>query len=415
MADKNDNQVVTDAKVTDIDINEILGMPDGDSIVDTTSNNNIFKRDKTDVSFVNNTGAASKKKDDEGSTRDDNGAGTDDGKKKDDVADITSIGTKDDEDKKGKGRPPLDKSGLVEATKSLIEKKLLIPFDDEKPIEEYTTADFIELIDANLKEKERSVSEEVPKAFFESLPQEFQYAAKYLQDGGTDIKGLLKVLSDVEEVKDLDPTKENHQETIVRNYLRAANFGTEEDIDDEINGWKDRGELGTKANKFKPKLDKMKEEQVAYRLAQQENYRKQQEQAAKGYMDTVYKALEPGELNGVKLDRKTQNLLYSGLVQANYPSITGRNVNMLGHYLEKYQFVEPKPDLIAEVLWLLHDPAGYKSKIREAGEKAATESTVKKLKTEQASKGTGGADEEEDQGRSSKKGLQRASKNFFQR
>ena len=79
-------------------------------------------------------------------------------------------------------------------------------------------------------------------------------------------------------------------------------------------------------------------------------------------------------------------MLYSGLVQPNYPSISGKPTNMLGHLLEKYQFVEPRHDLIAEALWLLADPDGYKSKVRDQGTKAAIEKTVRQLKTEESRK-----------------------------
>jgi hypothetical protein len=72
------------------------------------------------------------------------------------------------------------------------------------------------------------------------------------------------------------------------------------------------------------------------------------------------------------------------LVQPNYPSISGKPTNLLGHLLEKYQFVEPRHDLIAEALWLLADPNGYKTKVRDLGGKAATEKVVRQLKTEQS-------------------------------
>jgi hypothetical protein len=136
--------------------------------------------------------------------------------------------------------------------------------------------------------------------------------------------------------------------------------------------------------KFKPKLDKMQEQVVARKVAEQEKIRKQQEAAAQHYMQNVYSTLQPGELNGVKLDKKTQSMLYSGLVQPQYPSMSGRPTNLLGHLLEKYQYVEPRHDLIAEALWLLADPDGYKGKIRNQGQQQTVEKTVRQLKTEQA-------------------------------
>ena len=75
-----------------------------------------------------------------------------------------------------------------------------------------------------------------------------------------------------------------------------------------------------------------------------------------------------------------------GLVQPSYPSISGKPTNLLGHLLEKYQFVEPRHDLIAEALWLLSDPQGYKNKIKSIGTKDAVAKTVRQLKTAQSQK-----------------------------
>jgi hypothetical protein len=111
-------------------------------------------------------------------------------------------------------------------------------------------------------------------------------------------------------------------------------------------------------------------------------------------------------------------MLYSGLVQPNYSSISGKQTNMLGHLLEKYQFVEPRHDLIAEALWLLADPDGYKSKIKEQGSKKVVEETVRKLKTEESRKSTGFVPNDGDDNRRSSKPQQRTlsrQNNLFKR
>jgi len=282
------------------------------------------------------------------------------------------------------GRPKLDKSGTAELVKKLIDKGQIVPFDDDKPIEEYTLKDFEELLEANFSERENKVRQDTPREFFEALPEELQAAAKYVADGGEDLRGLFRILAEVEEHRQLDPRDKNDQEYIVREYLRATNFGNEDEIEEEIDQWRDRGDLESKALKFKPKLDKMQEHVVAQKLAQQEHMKKQQQQAAQAYMHNVYETLKNGELGGLKLDKKTQGMLYAGLVQPNYPSISGKPTNMLGHLLEKYQYVEPRHDLIAEALWLLSDPDGYKAKIKDVGKQAQVEKTVRQLKTEEA-------------------------------
>jgi hypothetical protein len=235
----------------------------------------------------------------------------------------------------------------------------------------------------NLKSE---VAAKTPQEFFQSLPDELQYAAKYVADGGQDLKGLFKALAQVEEVRELDPTQDSDQETIIRSYLQATQFGSAEEIEEELTTWKDLGVLEKKAKQFKPKLDQMQEQIVQAQLAEQEARQQQQQQAAQAYMQNVFEALRPAEINGLKLDKKTQAQLYSGLTQPQYPSISGRPTNMLGHLLEKYQFVEPNYPLIAEALWLLSDPEGYRSQLVKTGKNDAVAQTVRQLKTEQARK-----------------------------
>jgi len=99
----------------------------------------------------------------------------------------------------------------------------------------------------------------------------------------------------------------------------------------------------------------------------------------------------------MKLDKKTQAFLYSGLVQPQYPSVSGRPTNLLGHLLEKYQYVEPNYELIAEALWLLSSPDDYRQSLQKQGKNAAVEQTVRQLKTEQARKNVSSSYEEEEQ------------------
>ena len=260
--------------------------------------------------------------------------------------------------------------------------------------------------------------EEVSTEFYEELPEELQVAAHYVANGGNDLKSLFRSLAAVEEIRQLDTSDEASQEQIVRSYLHATQFGDAEEIEEEIAAWKDRDELEAKANKFKPKLDAMQEQIVARQLQQQELKRKQQEKQAAVYTDTIYKTLEPGELNGMKLDKKVQNMLFGGLTQANYPSVSGKPTNLLGHLLEKYQYVEPNPALISEALWLLADPEGYRTKVKSIGSKEQVEKTVRTLKTEQSNKTISSQSQEDDDNASRRKpgsGVQRPTGSFFKR
>jgi hypothetical protein len=427
MADNN-NGTTTVSTVDVADLDSILGSPTGESVMvpdqggsKEVKKPNLFTSKPVDMTFLD------KDDDDDDDSSSSSGASTQAGASTtttsgapasddDDDKNIDALLSPDGSDKGG--RPKMDKNGMLELAKKLIDQKKLIPFDDDKPLEKYTVQDFEELFEANFEERERKAREEIPLEFFDSLPVELQVAAKYVADGGADLKGLFRTLAQVEEVRQLDPSEDNDQEQIVRSYLHATQFGTAEEIEEEIISWKDRDELGAKAKKFKPKLDAMQEQVVARQLAQQEQMRKQQAAQAQMYMNNVYKVLEPAEINGIKLDKKTQSLLYAGLVQPNYPSISGKPTNMLGHLLEKYQWVEPRHDLIAEALWLLADPESYRNKVREIGKKEATEKTVRMLKTEEKNKISSTTSDDFDQDnkrQSSQQKLQRPSQNFFKR
>jgi hypothetical protein len=378
-----ETQVLDSTTVEQIDVNidDLFGTPGAENIMLPADGKeekpkSLFSKETTDLSFFDNPNATPEEKKEA------------DEKKvevEETIAELDGL-ISQEEDAGNKGRPKVDKSGLYDLAQKMIEEGELIPFDDDKSLEDYTTKDFRELFEANFKEREAKIKENTPKEFFSALPEELQYAAKYVADGGTDLKGLFRTLAQVEEMRQLDPADEYDQAEIARQYLYATNFGTSEEIESEITDWADLGKLEQKANQFKPKLDRMQEEIVARQLAEQEQRKEQQSEAARAYTDNVYNTLVSGELDGVKLDKKVQNMLYSGLVQPNYPSISGKPTNMLGHLLEKYQFVEPRHDLIAEALWLLADPNGYKAKIKEQGGRQATEKVVRQLKTEEARK-----------------------------
>jgi hypothetical protein len=409
----NQTNVQTSVQQVDLDIDSWLGAPGADSIVTPTTNDklqeptnikpNIFSQDKTDLSFLDD-------KEEDDSSDDEKKDGDDDKKTvvtKEDtdklISDLDNL-EDTDESKSKAGRPKTEKSGLVSFIKKRIESKEMFAFDDydetKQDLEDYlgslSEKDIDELWQANIDNLKQDVAAKTPKEFFEALPEELQYAAKYVMDGGTDLKGMFQALAAVEQVREMNPADQNDQEFIVRQYLQATGFGTADEIEEEVTTWKDLGTLEKKAKQFKPKLDQMQEEIVQSQIIEQENRKKQQEQAAEVYMQNVFEALRPAEINGLKLDKKTQAQLYSGLVQPQYPSISGRPTNLLGHLLEKYQFVEPNYPLIAEALWLLSNPDEYRSSLTKQGKNAAVEQTVRQLKTEQARKNTTSFQEDED-------------------
>jgi hypothetical protein len=411
-----DNQlnVQTSVQEIDVDLDSLFaGAPGADSIVTPTSTStdskpNIFSQKAEDLTFLDDEDDSDKDNDDDGVPR-----GTKDVKpvsKEDTDELLKDLDDSTSDDKSKGGRPKTEKSGLVEFLKKRIESKEMFAFDDydesKQSLDDYLSGlgekDVEELWQANIDNLKQEVASSTPKEFFESLPDELQYAAKYVMDGGQDLKGLFQALAQVEQVREMDPADENDQEGIVRSYLQATNFGSSEEIEEEITTWKDLNTLEKKAKQFKPKLNQMQEQIVQAKIAEQEERQAQQQQAADAYMRNVFEALRPSEINGLKLDKKTQAQLYSGLTQPQYPSISGRPTNLLGHLLEKYQFVEPNYPLIAEALWLLSEPDAYRQNLMKQGKNQAVEQTVRQLKTEQSRKNTSNAYEDVEQERSRK-------------
>tara|TARA_R100000322_G_scaffold94477_1_gene59265 strand:+ start:1029 stop:2321 length:1293 start_codon:yes stop_codon:yes gene_type:complete len=423
--------IETKVEKVDVDLSEIFnGAPGADSVAlpeEETKKTNIFSRKKdVDVSFIDKPKAESKEETTTEESTDDNSETTEEIKQetkkevvsKEKIDEILGDNIPEEteeveEPKKTRGRKPIE--GVGDVFKKLIDDEKLLAFDDGKEIEDYTAKDWQELIQANLDERANAVRRETPKQFFDSLPQELQIAARYVADGGTDLKGMFGALAQVEEHRALDVKKENDQEQIIREYLGATGFGNAEEIQEEIEVWKDLGKLEQQAMKFKPKLDKMQEKVVAQKLKQQDMVRKQKEQASKNYMQNVYNSLKDGRVGNIKVDKKTQSFIYNGLVNPAYPSISGQNTNLLGHLLEKYQFVEPNYPLVTEALWLLADPKGYKNNIMKLGANKAVEQTVRKLKTAQSSKKSAGAIQEEQPKKRPSRKLPRKSNNIFKR
>lgn len=416
---ENTNEEVTQVSQADVNIDELFALPGAENIMVPSAEEedekkpNIFSSTNVDTSFLDKPQTAKP-----AAKVETNAAETqEDSERSQEALEEFETLINQQEDASGRGRKKVDKSGLVELASKMIEEGVLFPFDDDKPLDEYTAKDFRELFEANMKEKEQQLSQQIPQQIFQSMPGEMQYLMDYISKGGTDLKGMMQQLSQVNEAMELDPSDPSDQEIIVRQYLSLKGDMTQDEIEDEIATFKDMDRLEQKANQFKPKLEAVREKEVAKKIAQQEQQKQQQQAIANEFVDSVYGVLEKGELGGVKLDRKTQNMLYTGLVQPGYPSISGKPTNLLGHLLEKYQWVEPNHELIAEALWLLADPEGFKNKVKSQGSRAATEQTVRSLKTEEARRrGSAVVDRDEDPVTNKpKKTIQRSNKNIFQR
>lgn len=270
---------------------------------------------------------------------------------------------------------------------SLIEKGVIMPFEgEEDKINDYTPEEFAELIEANIEGAKERAKEEVKEAaeaeMINELPPVFNIAYNYYKEGGKDTQSLLRALSQAVDVTSLDPDNGDDHEKIVRLYFKEtqSHLMSPEEIESEILSLKTKGELGRKAESLHPKLIAIEESKIQKRLDAEAHEREIRRKEYQEYENSVAQALSKGEIGGVKIDRKTQELLYSGLLARNYTTRAGHQTSLFGHLLEKYQFIEPNPEKLLKALWVLADEDGFTDKMKSAGREEQHIETKKTLK-----------------------------------
>lgn len=398
-------------------LDDLLGIPSASSIIAPTETKpSVLKSDKVDISFLDEIGD-----DDLDAVKDIEVAKA----VASAIADAPLNDNEEEEDSeqpnKG-GRPRLTKDAMIEAATRLIDKGVLQPFNDGKPLTDYTVDDFEELIQANIDSQTNEVAQNAPVQLFQQLPEEVQAVIHYALNGGQDIKSVFSQLAKAQETFDLDIKNEEDQEVIARQYLNVTNFGSAEDIEDEISVLKDRGDLEKYAERYKPKLDAKQAEVIEKRLKDQQSAQTRKNEMEKKYHDVVYNTLNANNLNGIPINNKVQTMLYYGLTDATkYQDSKGNPTNALGYLLEEHQFGEKaNPSLVAEALWLLADPVNYRNSVKQLGANVANSNTVRQLRTEEASRNsssTGIGEQSSSAGRVSTKRepLKRQGKSLFSR
>ena len=176
--DTNTETLIETVSVEDID--NLLGMPGSESVMVPTEEKkpSFFSSTDVDVSFLNNNESS------EAETKESDTKELDTTTTVDEIieeADVTI------EDVKS-GRPSLDKEGMAQLANELSKEGLITPFEGEEDFKNYTLNDYKELFNANISQQSKKSDYNAQKSFFESLPNELQYAARYIQDGGEDLK-----------------------------------------------------------------------------------------------------------------------------------------------------------------------------------------------------------------------------------
>ena len=180
----NETTTISQIELDDATINDILGTPgvSSDSIMtatNTDSEKNKFFSNQDVVAQVLDQ-APSPKEDKEVDVKAEAAAN------KESVNDILGVDVNNDgEDSNtdAKKSVKMNKGTMINVIKKMVDKGKLFEFEGDTALEDYTVEDLEQLLDANLKAKEESVVGAVENDFWQSLPQELQYAGKYLSDG----------------------------------------------------------------------------------------------------------------------------------------------------------------------------------------------------------------------------------------
>lgn len=293
---------------------------------------------------------------------------------------------------------------FISAFKSLIDEGVILPFEGDKKIEDYTAEEWQDLIKGNIEDIAKRSNEED----FDSLSPETRAILQYEKSGGTDIKEMMMAIATAKNTYDFDISSKEGQRDIIRAYFQAKRvYKNQESLEKELNRLEDAGELEEKANEFKPMLEEIQVAEVNKRLRYQQEQKARLQEQINLYNNSIKETLSQPNLNGINVNNKTKNMIFSGLTTNNYQLLSGRKSNLLYHMLEKKQFIEPDHALIAEVTWLLADPEGYKTAVRNSVKNNVVNETAEKIKQEQQGKSSS-------QQYGERRTLKRPIKNFFE-
>lgn len=263
---------------------------------------------------------------------------------------------------------------------SLIEEGILAPFEDDAPIK--SKEDLHKLVEAN---KEHWVSKsklDAIKELQDSLPEEVKFLVDYAKKGGQDLKSVMKLLSQTQEFREYDVEKKEDQKALVRAYYETQGWSDDE-IEEEVVNLSEGDRLKTQAQKLKPKLDRINQDEIASKKQEQDFLEQQEIKAREFFTDNVMNTLKQEKIGDIKLTREEKNDIYHALVKESYTSISGKT-NRLGAILDKIQYSN-KPDYehLMEITMLASDRDGFKKKIRDQITADVTADQVKKIKIEQ--------------------------------
>lgn len=237
-----------------------------------------------------------------------------------------------------------EEGALVEKKKETVEEE-----DKEQQEESETTFEALtnDLVKLGLFEEAEEDEEQVktPEQFVEKFKAESQKTASKMIENflsnfgpdykrmfdavfvkGADPKEYLKTYNEVVDFANLDISKEENQELVIRQFLLDNEF-EEEDIDSEIEKLKNYGDLETTAAKHHKSLVK-KSAQKLQQMEQEAQQLQQQKQAQKSQFinnvtTTLQEHLKAKDFDGIPLNNNLANEVQDFLVTEKWRNANG--------------------------------------------------------------------------------------------
>lgn len=262
-------------------------------------------------------------------------------------------------DKEKKGDKPDDSlaelDSIASAAATLLAEQGVISLYEDYEIK--TKEDLVALVKDNIQDKLSEVNENIFQEQLQALPPQFQSIMKYGLSGGTDVKSLLESWGEAERVFSIDITSEAGKEQVVRDYLRLTKYGTDEEITQDIQTWKDLGTLDKKAEAFKPKLEEHQMKVIAAKEKEADDAKQWELQYTQQYIKAVGQVLAKEDINGLKLDKQTKQFIYQNVQPIYQSQLTGKPIDALEAVVEELKYGQnANPEFYSQLLLFATQP-----------------------------------------------------------
>lgn len=167
--------------------------------------------------------------------------------------------------------------------------------------------------------------EENQTRLLEPLSDVTKALLNYELNNGADTDSFLKELVFKTDIKNLDPTNELDQVTIVREFYK--NSMAPEDLNELISSFQESGQLSKQAKILKPKLDEKADEIVMKKINDQKLIEQTEENRKKDLQNRTLKLFEKGKLGNIPITKEQATTLYHAIANEEVPvTIKGKKV-----------------------------------------------------------------------------------------